>query len=201
MTMARGWQKATVMKQTDSQQILELLTRLTEELVGPVKARPRAKRQAPLSDRIDQLDKKIGTNRSKRPLASQVDSLTNNFKSLNTKVTGLDTKVTGLDTKVTGLDTKVTGLDTKVTGLDTKIGTSRRNLPIAVQLDALDQKVEHRFDAVDRRIDTARDHVVDLITRVHDEVTKRVVDLEVPAPGRKGNGGRGSGGGGVPLAS
>jgi hypothetical protein len=54
---------------------------------------------------------------------------------------------------------------------------------------------------VDRRIDTARDHVVDLITRVHDEVTKRVVDLEVPASGRKGNGGRGSGGGGVPLAS
>ena len=171
--MARGWQKATVMKQSDSQQILELLTRLTEELVGPVKARPRAKRKEPLSDRVDQLDKKIGTSRSKRPLASQVDSLTDNFKSL----------------------------DTKVTGLDRKIGTSQRNLPIAVQLDALDRKVEHRFDAVDRRIDTARDHVVDLITRVHDEVTKRVVDLEVPASGRKGNGGRGSGGGGVPLAS
>jgi chromosome segregation ATPase len=185
--MARGWQKATVMKPTDSQQILELLTRLTEELVGPVKARPRAKRQAPLSDRIDQLDKKIGTSRSKRPLASQVDSLTDKFDNL--------------DKTVTGLDTKVTGLDTKVTGLDKKIGTSRRNLPIAVQLDALDTKVDKRFDAVDRRIDATRDHVVDLITRVHEEATKRVIDLEEPAPGRKGNGGRGSGGGGVPLAS
>jgi tetrahydromethanopterin S-methyltransferase subunit G len=178
--MARDWQKATVMKRTDSQQILELLTRLTEELVGPVKARPRAKRKEPLSDRVDQLDKKIGTSRSKRPLASQVDSLTDNFKSL---------------------DTRLTGLDTKVTGLDTKIGTGRRSLPIAVQLDALDMKVDKRFDAVDRRIEATRDHVVDVIARVHEEVTKRVVDLEVPAPGRKGNGGRGSGGGGVPLAS
>jgi tetrahydromethanopterin S-methyltransferase subunit G len=178
--MARGWQKATVMKQTDSRQILELLTRLTEELVGPVKARPRAKRKEPLSDRIDQLDRKIGTSRSKRPLASQVDSLTDNFKSL---------------------DTRLTGLDTKVTGLEAKIGTSRRNLPIAIQLDALDTKVDKRFDAVDRRIDATRDHLVDLVTRVHEEVTKRVVDLEVPAPGRRGNGGRGSGGGGMPLAS
>jgi hypothetical protein len=171
--MARRSQRAKVMKQSDSQQILKLLTRLTEELVGSVKTRPRAKRKEPLSDRVDRLDRKIGTSRSKRPLASQVDSLTD----------------------------KVENLGTKVTGLDARIGTSRRNLPIAVQLDALDTKVDKRFDVVDRCIDATREHVVDLVTRVHEEITKRVVDLEVPASGPKGNGGKGSGGSGVPLAS
>jgi hypothetical protein len=99
------------------------------------------------------------------------------------------------------LSDRVDSVSGRLDQLDKKIGTSRRNLPIAVQLDALDTKVDKRFDAVDRRIDATRDHVVDLITRVHEEVTKRVIDLEEPAPGRKGNGGRGSGGGGVPLAS
>src|SRR5512137_911559 len=151
--MARRWQKVTVMKQTDSQQILALLTRLTEELVGPVKGRPRTGTKRALSERVD------------------------------------------------NLDSKVTGLDKKVTGLDKKLGTSRRNLPIAVQLDALDTKVERRFDSVDRRIDSARKQIVDLVDCVHAEVTGRVIDLEKVGPGRKGNGGRGSGGGGVPLAS
>jgi hypothetical protein len=43
--------------------------------------------------------------------------------------------------------------------------------------------------------------IVDLVTRVHYELTKRVIALETPLPDGKGSGGRGSGGGGVPLAS
>jgi hypothetical protein len=42
---------------------------------------------------------------------------------------------------------------------------------------------------------------VDLVTRVHYELTNRVIALETPLPDGKGSGGRGSGGGGVPLAS
>jgi len=143
---------------------------------------------------LKRIDESINGPRPKKKPASD-------GRPLSERVIGLDKKVDNLDARVTGLDTKVTGLDTKVTGLDRKLGTSQRNIPIAVQLDALDRKVEHRFNVVDLRIDTARDQVVDLVTRVHDEVTKRVVDLEEPAHGRKGNGGRGSGGGGVPLAS
>lgn len=62
-------------------------------------------------------------------------------------------------------------------------------------------RVDKRFDQVECHIESTRVEIVDLVTRVHSELTGRVIDLEVPGPGEKGSGGRGSGGSGVPLAS
>jgi polyhydroxyalkanoate synthesis regulator phasin len=90
--------------------------------------------------------------------------------------------------RLESVETKVGTLETKVGTLETKVGR-------------LETKMDRRFDKVDRDIKSARVQVVDLVERVHEELARRVVDLELPGPGRKGNGGRGSGGGGVPLAS
>jgi hypothetical protein len=68
------------------------------------------------------------------------------------------------------------------------------------EVDKRFNEVAKRFDAVDRSIESTRVEIVDLVTRVHSELTGRVIDLEVPDPGGKGSGGRGPGGG-VPLAS
>ena len=81
---------------------------------------------------------------------------------------------------------RLESVETKVGTLETKVGT-------------LETKMDRRFDKVDRDIQSARVQVVDLVERVHEELAGRVVDLELPGPGRKGNGGSGSGG--VPLAS
>jgi hypothetical protein len=99
------------------------------------------------------------------------------------------------------LSDRVDEVEKTLGALDRKIGTNRRNPPLAVQLDALETGIGERFDSVDRSIASTRVEIVDLVTRVHYELTKRVIALETPLPDGKGSGGRGSGGGGVPLAS
>jgi tetrahydromethanopterin S-methyltransferase subunit G len=61
------------------------------------------------------------------------------------------------------------------------------------------KRVDARFDHVEGSIESARVQLVDLVGRVHSELTGRIIDLEVPGPGGRDGGGRGSGG--VPLAS
>jgi tetrahydromethanopterin S-methyltransferase subunit G len=110
---------------------------------------------------------------------------------------------------VTALDNRVSEVQLGLATLaaDTKAEFKRiddRFERVDKRFDAIDVKFKHvdrRFNQVDQKIELARGEIVDLVKRVHDELTKRVIDLEVPEPGRKGNGGRGSGGGGVPLAS
>jgi hypothetical protein len=67
-------------------------------------------------------------------------------------------------------------------------------------VDSRFNRIDKRFDQVECRIESTRAEIVDLVTRVHSELTGRIIDLEVPGPGEKGSGGRGSGGSGVPLA-
>ena len=96
-----------------------------------------------------------------------------------------------LSERVDNLDTKVTTLDKQLSRVDKRLG----------RVDARFKEIDKRFDQIDRSIESTRVQVVDLVTRVHDELTGRIIDLEIPVPGGKGGGGRGSGGGGVPLAS
>jgi DNA anti-recombination protein RmuC len=62
-------------------------------------------------------------------------------------------------------------------------------------------KIDKRLEQADRRLKSTGEEIVDLVARVHDELTKRVIDIETPMPGGEGSGGMGSGGSGVPLAS
>ena len=91
------------------------------------------------------------------------------------------------------LSDRVDSVEKKVGSLETKFGS------LETRFGALETKMDRRFDKVDRDIKSARVQIVDLVERVHEELAGRVVDLELPGPGRKGNGGSGSGG--VPLAS
>jgi hypothetical protein len=138
--MARRWQRVVVMKKTETKQILELLTQLTEAVMGPAALRPPTKPKPSLSDRVDKLDTRVS---------------------------------------------------------EVQLGLAT----LAADTKAQFQKVDERFDRVDRSIVSARVQLVDLVTRVHCELTGRIVDVEKPGPGGRGRGGSGSGGSGVPLAS
>jgi uncharacterized coiled-coil DUF342 family protein len=156
------------MNKDESKEILDYLKRIDESINGPRTRQRPPKDKRPLSDRVDSIEKKVGT--------------------LETKVDKLDDRVSEVQLGLATL-----AADTKA---DFKRIDERFN-----QVDARFERVDRRFDKVDRDIKSARVQVVDLVGRVHEELAGRVVDLELPGPGRKGNGGRGSGSGGVPLAS
>jgi hypothetical protein len=107
-----------------------------------------------------------------------------------------------LSERIDRLDNRVSEVQLGLATLaaNTKAGFDR----VDKRFDEVDKRfneVAKRFDAVDRSIESTRVEIVDLVTRVHSELTGRVIDLEVPQPGGQGSGGSGSGGSGVPLAS
>ena len=142
------------MKNSDTTRIVELLTELSESINGPRQREAGHKTKRPLSDRIDELDKKV-------------DKLDNRVSEVQLGLATL--------------------------AADTKAQFKR--------IDDRFERVDKRFDRVDRSIESSRVQLVDLVTRVHSELTGRIVDLEEPGPGGRGGGGSGSGGSGVPLAS
>jgi hypothetical protein len=163
------------MEQSETARILAMLTQLTEAVIGAAPARPQTATKRPLLERVDNLDR---------------------------KVTGLDTRLSevqlGLATLAVSQKAGFDRAEQRFSEVDLQFKK------VDKRFDAIDVKFKHvdkRFDAVNRNIDSARGAIVGLVERVHDEVTARVIDLEKAGPGRKGNGGRGSGGGGVPLAS
>jgi archaellum component FlaC len=176
------------MDKDTSKQILEYLKRIDESINGPRHPRGSSKDTPPLSDRVDALsgrvdkvettlgalDKKIGTGRSDKPLADQI-------AALDTRVSDVQF---GLATLAVNQKAGFEKVDERFNAVDVRFN-----------------KIDKRFGQVDRSIESARVEIVDLVTRVHHELTGRIVDLEVPEPGGKGSGGKGSGGGGVPLAS
>jgi septal ring factor EnvC (AmiA/AmiB activator) len=163
------------MKRSDTERILELLTQLTEAVSGPATARPPNGSKLSLSDRVDKLDTRV----------SEVQ--------LGLATLAADTKAqfTRIDERFNGMDAQFEKTDAQFKKVDTQFE----------KVDAQFKKVDRRFDKVDRSIEASRVQVVDLVTRVHDELTGRIIDLEVPKPGGSGSGGRGTGGSGVPLAS
>jgi predicted nuclease with TOPRIM domain len=196
------------MNKDEARQILDYLKRIDESINGPRTRKRPPKDKRPLSDRVDSVEKKVGS------LGAKVGSLKTKFGSLETKFGSLETKVDTLGTKVDALDDRVSEVQLGLATLaaDNKAAFKRiddrfeqidgRFDRIDKRFDAIDVKfkrVDKRFDHVDQKIELARVEVVDLVERVHKELAGRVVDLELPGPGRKGNGGRGSGG--VPLAS
>ena len=110
--MARGWQRVTVMKKTETEQILEYLRRIDESINGP---RPRARpsrKEPPLSKRVDKLDRKVG--------------------DLDRKVDGLERKVGDLDGEIAKLDNRVSevqqGLATLAASTNSQFKTVARNI-------------------------------------------------------------------------
>ena len=180
--MARGWQRVTVMKKTETEQILEYLRRIDESINGP---RPRARpsrKEPPLSKRVDKLDRKVG--------------------DLDRKVDGLESKVGDLDRKMDGLDRKVDGLERKVGDLDGEIAKlDNRVSEVQQGLATLAASTNSQFKTVARNIAGLRVELVDHMERIHGELTGRIAGLERSGPEGRGGGGRGSGGCGVPLAS
>jgi len=162
------------MKTSESRQILDYLKRIDESINGPRQGRPPE---------------------GERPLADRMTSVEERLDQLDTKVTALDATVSTLGTKVDKLDDRVSEVQLGLATLaaDTKAGFRK--------VDRQFQDVGQEIRRVDRSIESSRVQLVDLVSRVHDEVMGRVIDLETPGPGGKGGSGRGSGGGGVPLAS
>jgi hypothetical protein len=163
------------MKQSEAARILELLTRLTEAVIGSTPVEPRGGTKPSLSERVDRLDAKVGT--------------------LDGRVCEVQL---GLATLAADTKAQFKRVDDRFEQMD------RRFERVDKRFDAIDLQfkgVGRRFDQVDQKIESARVEIVDLVERVHEEVTGRIVDLETPGTKGHGGGGSGSGGGGVPLAS
>jgi chromosome segregation ATPase len=176
------------MRQSDAKRILQLLTQLTESINGPAGREPEPGTKLPLSDRIDKLDNRVGE--VQFGLATLAANTKAEFEKIGDRFGGVESR---LD-KVEGRLGKVEGRLDRVEGrLDRVEGRIDR-------VDKRFDEVDKRFDRVDRSIESARVQLLDLVTRLHSELTGRIIDLEVPGPGGKGSGGKGSGGG-VPLAS
>jgi len=215
--VARRWQRVAVMKTTETEQILEYLRCIDESINGP---RPRARpsrKEPPLSERMDKLDRKVGDldrkvdgleskvgdlDRKMDGLDRKVDGLESKVGDLDRKMDGLDRKVDGLESKVGDLDRKVDGLDRKVEGLDKKVDTlDTRVSEVQLGLATLAASTNSQFKTVARNITGLRVELVDHMERIHGELTGRIAGLERSGPEGRGGGGRGSGGCGVPLAS
>jgi tetrahydromethanopterin S-methyltransferase subunit G len=139
------------MKKTETKQVLELLTQLTEAVIGPAAGRPPTEPKPSISERVDKLDDRV----------SEVQL--------------------GLATLAADTKAQFQKVDERFTKIDARFDT----------IDARFTKVDKRFDKVDRSIETARVQIMDLVGRVHNELTGRIVDVEKPGPS----------GSGVPLAS
>ena len=148
------------MKKTETKQILELLTQLTEAVIGPAAGRPPTEPKPSISERVDRLDTRVSE--VQLGLATLAANTKAGFDKVNERFEAVTQRFDGVDERFDGVD--------------------------------------RRLNDVDRNIDTTRVQLVDLVTRVHDEVTGRIVDLEPRGPAGRG-GGRNSGGSGVPLAS
>ena len=168
------------MNRDESKQILDYLKRIDESINGPRTRQRPPKDKRPLSDRVDSVEKKVG--------------------ALDEKVVKLDDRVSevqlGLATLAADNKAAFKRIDDRFEQIDGRFARVDKRFDA---IDAKFKRVDKRFDHVDQKIELARVEIVDLVGRVHQELAGRVVDLELPGPGRKGNGGRGSGG--VPLAS
>ena len=156
------------MKQSDTKRILEMLTQLTEAVGVPPPGPPAGVPKASISDRLGKLDDRVGK------LDDRVSEV-----QLGLATLAADTKAQFQKVD----DQRFTKIDARFTKIDARFDT----------IDARFTKVDKRFDKVDRSIETARVQIMDLVGRVHNELTGRIIDLE--GPGTKGSGG------GVPLAS
>jgi tetrahydromethanopterin S-methyltransferase subunit G len=169
------------MKPSETKRILELLTQLTEAVIGPAARRPPTEPKPSLSERVDKLDTRVSE--VQLGLATLAVNTKAGFDRVNERFEAVDKRFDGVDKRFDGVD--------------------KRFEAVNQRFDAADKRfdgVDKRLNDVDRNIDTTRVQLVDLVTRVHDEVTGRVVDLEPRGPAGRG-GGRNSGGSGVPLAS
>ena len=191
------------MKQTETEQILDYLKHIYESINGPLPVDRSSGKEPPLSGRVDALDKKVDTlDKKVGGLSKKVGGLSKSVGKLDDRVSevqlGLATLAVNQKAGFDNVDARFSTLETRLGTVETRLGTVDARLGT---VDARFNKIDKRFDQVDRSIESARVQIVDLVTRVHDELTGRIIDLEVPAPGGKGGGGRGPGGGGVPLAS
>ena len=129
------------------------------------------------------------------------------LKRIDESINGPADRGPGTGTKVP-LSNRIDKLDERVSDVQLGLATLAANTKAGFDMvdqrfDEVDKRfdaMDKRFDRVDRSIESTREQIVDLVTRVHSELTGRIIDLEVPGPGGEGSGGRGSGGG-VPLAS
>jgi tetrahydromethanopterin S-methyltransferase subunit G len=153
------------MKKTETKQILELLTQLTEAVIGPAAGRPPTEPKPSISERVDKLDDRVSE--VQLGLATLAVDTKAQFQKVDERFQTIDARFDNIDARFTKVDVRFDNIDARFT------------------------KVDKRFDKVDRSIETARVQLVGLVELVHNELTGRIIDLE--APGRKGSGGGGSG--------
>ena len=175
------------MKQSDTRRILELLTQLTEAVGGPPPGPPQGVPKASLFDRLGKLDDRVSE--MQHGLATLAVSTTAQFQKIDERFGKIDERLGKIDKRFGKIDERLGKIDERFGKIDKRFG-----------------KIDERFDSVDVQfadvrgaIETTRVQLVDLVGRVHSELTGRIIDLEVPGPG--GRGGNPSGSGGVPLAS
>ena len=161
------------MKKSDTTRILELLTDLSESINGPNPEDPRRRARKPLSDRVDELDEKVGK------LDDRVSEVQLGLATLTVSTTAQFKKI---DERFARIDERFSRIDERFARIDERFDS-----------------VDAQFRGVRGAIESTRVQLVDLVSRVHTELTGRIIDLEVPGPGRRGGGGQGPGG--VPLAS
>jgi chromosome segregation ATPase len=165
--VARHWQSVVIMKQSDTKRILEMLTQLTEAVGGPPPGPPAGVPKASLSDRLDKLDARVSE--VQLGLATLAADTKAQFQKVDERFTRVDERFTKIDERFTKIDERFTKIDERFDSVDVQ------------------------FAGVRGAIESTRVQLMDLVGRVHNELTGRIVDLE--GPGTKGSGG------GVPLAS
>lgn len=146
-------------------------------------------------DYLKRIDESINGPRSqegapdgRRPLSDRVNEVQ---LGLATLAADTKTRFEEIDERFHAVDARFDAVDARFDAVDARFDA----------VNARFDRIDKRFDQVEWRIESTRAEIVDLVTRVHSELTGRIVDLEIPGPAGKGGGGRGSGGGGVPLAS
>ncbi len=162
------------MKQSDTKRILEMLTQLTEAVGGPPPGPPAGVPKASLSDRLDKLDARVSE--VQLGLATLAADTKAQFQKVDERFTRVDERFTKIDERFTKIDERFTKIDERFTKIDERFDS-----------------VDVQFAGVRGAIESTRVQLMDLVGRVHNELTGRIVDLE--GPGTKGSGG------GVPLAS
>ena len=212
------------MKSSDTPRILELLAELSESINGPRPKGPGPKARRPLSDRIDDLDRKVGkldtrVNEVRLGLVTLAADTRGQFREIDERFNKVDARFAAVDTQFQKIDAQFQKVDTQFQKIDARfqqIDARFQQIDARFQqvdarfhkVDARFHKVDARFDAVDlqfnkvnRNITVLRVELVDHMERIHSELTGRIVDLDTPGTEGRGGSGSGSGGSGVPLAS
>ncbi len=173
--MARRWQWMIDMKKTETEQILDYVKHIYESINGPLPDASQSSKEPPLTRRVGALEKKV-------------DGLSDRVGKLDDRVSevqlGLATLAVDTKAAFQKVDERFTNIDERFTKIDKRFDS-----------------VDVQFAGVRGAIESTRVQLVDLVGSVHSELTGRIIDLEAPGSGGRGESGSGSGPSGVPLAS